>query len=434
MILRADTLAWLLAMPLALSLGSCSSPSTTGGDFGGGGTATGNTGGTGPTMTGGMTNTGSTNGSAPSSGSSSGSHSGGSSGSATTGGSGSGSSGGTSSSTGSSSGAKTGSSSGTGSGSSSGAAGSSGSGSSSGAAASSGGTGGTGPLGRLTGCGQASSCTPSSDLAPPTNGVQYVLPPGSITIQPGQEAYYCYYKQVPQAITVGGFQSWMGKGSSHHFILFEEGPGQSDGAIIACSFGMGNWRYATSVAGQTIALTFPDSVGLQVPAGDMFDMNTHFVNPGSTPVDAVLKVNVLYAQNVTNYASTMYSFNAGINVPPGSAAGPGMQTVQGTCNPPAGSNFFAITTHTHRWAVEADVNLMRGGQMTNVVKTTNWESPDTALWNGPFLTMMPGDSFTYSCSYSNSDSFTVTAGTTAANNEMCMAIGYFFPPGMAQCL
>ena len=420
MILRADTLARLLAMPLALGLGSCSSPATTGGDFGGGGTPTGGNTPTGPTMTGGMTNTGPTNGSTPSSGS------GGSSGSATTGGSGSGSGGGTSS--GSGSGAKTGSSS---SSSSSGAAGSSGS--SSGAAGSSGGTGGTGPLGRSTGCGQASSCTPSSDLAPPANGVQYVLPPGSITIQPGQEAYYCFYKQVPQAITVGGFQSWMGKGSSHHFILFEEGPGQSDGAIIPCSFGMGNWRYATSVAGQTIALTFPDSVGLQVAAGQMFDMNTHFVNPGSTPVDAVLKVNVLYAQNVTNYASTMYSFNAGINVPPASAAGPGTQTVQGTCSPPAGSNFFALTTHTHRWAVEADVNLMRGGQPTNVVKTTNWEAPDTALWNGPFLTMKAGDSFTYSCSYSNSDSFTVTAGTTAANNEMCMAIGYFFPTGTAQC-
>jgi len=259
------------------------------------------------------------------------------------------------------------------------------------------------------------------------------LPPGSITIQPGQEAYYCYHKQVPQAITVGGFQSWMGKGSSHHFILFEEGAGQADGAIVSCAFGMGNWRYATSVAGQTIELKFPDTVGLSVAAGEVFDMNTHFVNPGSTPVDAVLKVNVLYAQNVTNFATTMYSFNAGINVPPGSAAGPGTQTVQGSCNPPAGSNFFAITTHTHRWAVEADVNLVHGGQTTNIVKTTNWEAPDTALWNGPYLTMMAGDSFTYSCSYSNTDAFTVTAGTTAANNEMCMAIGYFFPVGSAQC-
>src|SRR5262249_4315806 len=74
---------------------------------------------------------------------------------------------------------------------------------------------------------------------------------------------------------------------------------------------------------------------------------------------------------------------------------------------------------------------VRGGQTTNVVKTTNWEAPDTALWNGPFLTMMPGDSFTYSCSYSNTDPFPITAGGSAAHNEMCMAIGDFFPSGWA---
>jgi hypothetical protein len=413
MILSADPLAWLLALPLALTVSSCSSPASTGGGWGSsGGTGTGPSGG-GPMMGTSLSSTPTTGNNATG-----GSGSGGSSGGKTTSsGSGSGSGGLSGSGSGSSSGAKTGDSPGSSGGSS---------GSSSG--------GGGGPLGRSTGCGQASSCTPSTDLAPPANGVQYVLPPGSVTIQPGAEQYYCYYRQVPQAITVGGFQSWMGKGSSHHFILFEEGAGQADGAIAVCAFGMGNWRYATSVAGQTIELKFPEGVGLSVAAGEVFDMNTHFVNPGSTPIDAVLKLNVLYATNVKNYASAMYSFNAGINVPPAGTAGPGTQTVTGSCNVPQGSNFFALTTHTHRWAVEADVNLVRGGKTTNIVQTTNWEAPDTALWNGPFLTIGAGDSFTYSCSYSNNDSFAITAGTTASNSEMCMAIGYFFPPGSAQCL
>jgi Copper type II ascorbate-dependent monooxygenase, C-terminal domain len=416
MILRPDSLACLLTPPLALvAVSSCSAPASTGGGWGGGETAAGP--GNGGTVMGTSPSSNPTTGNNATGGPSSAGNSGARTGSGSGGGSGGVSGGGSGSSSGAKTGGGTGSSSGSPVGSSGGSS-----------------AGGGGPLGRSTGCGQASSCTPSDDLAPPANGVQYVLPPGSVTIQPGAEAYYCYYRQVPQAITVGGFQSWMGKGSSHHFILFEEGSGQADGAIVACAFGMGNWRYATSVAGQTIELKFPEGVGLSVAAGEVFDMNTHFVNPGSTPVDAVLKLNVLYATNVQNYASAMYSFNGGINVPPASASGPGTQTVTGSCNVPQGSNFFTLTTHTHRWAVEADVNLVRGGKTTNIVQSKNWEAPDTALWNGPFLTMGAGDSFTYSCSYSNNDSFAVTAGTTASNSEMCMAIGYFFPPGSAQCL
>jgi hypothetical protein len=49
------------------------------------------------------------------------------------------------------------------------------------------------------------------------------------------------------------------------------------------------------------------------------------------------------------------------------------------------------------------------------------------------LTTKTGDSFTYSCSYVNTDNFVVNVGDTAATNEMCMAIGYYFPAGSASC-
>ena len=50
-----------------------------------------------------------------------------------------------------------------------------------------------------------------------------------------------------------------------------------------------------------------------------------------------------------------------------------------------------------------------------------------------FLTVNAGDSFTYSCAYSNTTSQAVLVGETAASNEMCMAIGYYFPAGNASC-
>lgn len=262
-----------------------------------------------------------------------------------------------------------------------------------------------------------------------------MLPANSVSIQPGQEAYYCYYRTVTSAIEVGAFQSWMSSGSSHHFIVFEETPAHADNSVVSCVFGSGNWRYATSVSGQIIELKMPDGVGLSVASGQQFDLNMHFVNPGSTAVSPTLKLNIVFAQNVTNHAAAMYSFNATINVPAGTAAAPGKQTVNGSCSAPAGSKFFALTTHTHKHAVAADVNIVHGGQTTNIVHTTNWEAPDVGLWGPPnFLTIQAGDSITYSCSYANTTPSPVLVGETAASNEMCMAIGYYFPAGTTQCL
>jgi Copper type II ascorbate-dependent monooxygenase, C-terminal domain len=290
------------------------------------------------------------------------------------------------------------------------------------------------------GCGQGTSCTPGTDLAPPAaaDGFQFVLQSGQVTIQPNTEEYYCYYKTIPgnASIEVGAFQSWMSTGASHHFITYEATSATNpDGTLEGnCPGVAGKWVYATSVSGQIIELQMPQNVGLTMAAGTQLVLNMHFVNPNSTPISPVLKLNVLYAKNVQYQAATMVSFNASIDVPPATAAGPGTQTVSGTCTAPVGSKFFAITSHTHKHATVTKVNYVSGGVVENVVDTTDWESPDVGLFYAPdFLTVKTGDTFTYSCSYSNTTSSPVLVGETAASNEMCMAIGYYFPAGTASC-
>lgn len=362
------------------------------------------------------------------------SSSGGSNGASSGSGGGQNSSGGGSGSTSSSGSSGTGSTSGSSSGASSSGAGGDGGGSSSGSPSADGGV----PE-PSHGCGQGTSCTPGNDLAAPdaADGFQFVLQSGQVTIQPNTEAYYCYYKTIPgnAAIQVGAFQSWMSIGASHHFITYEAtSAGSPDGTLQQCVGVAGKWVYATSVAGQVIELKMPDTVGLSMSAGTQLILNMHFVNPNTTPMSPTLKLNVLYAKNVQYQAGTMVSFNAGIDVPPATAAGPGTQTVSGTCTAPVGSKFFAVTSHTHKHATDTKVNYVSGGQVQNIVNTTDWESPDVGLFYAPsFLTVKAGDSFTYSCSYSNTTSSPVLVGETAASNEMCMAIGYYFPAGSASC-
>jgi len=299
--------------------------------------------------------------------------------------------------------------------------------------------------GPARGCGQGTSCTAGSDLAAPAadEGVQIETPDHAIVVMPGQEVFKCFYRTLPNTapVDVGTMQSWMTPGSSHHFIAYQMGGGglaggtpMADGTLVDCQFGGGTWLYATSTPGEVIEMKMPDGVGLPFPAGAQVMLNMHFINTGLTPVYPQVKMNFMYAKNVQYHAAAMVSFNVGIDVPAASATSPGQQTVSGTCTAPVGSKFFAITTHTHKHGVDSNVNYVSGGQTTNIVHTTDWEHPDVGLWNAPnFLTVQQGDSFTYSCAYTNTTDQPVLVGETAATNEMCMAIGYYFPAGNASC-
>ncbi len=321
--------------------------------------------------------------------------------------------------------------------------------------------------------GPSYTAQPGSDLPIPSvaDGFQIVTPdydPNNVNaskmvVDPGGEIFLCYYVTLPNdaEFDVGSFQSWMSPGSSHHFIVYQQAAGngtngaglpviaQPSGTIQDCPTATGNWLYATSTPGEVITSTMPDGVGLPFPAGQAIVLNMHFINAGTTTVYPKVKFNILRAKNVQYKAAALVSFNRSINVPAASASGPGTQTVNGTCTVPAGSKVFSMSTHTHKHATAAVVNFVRGGTTTEIVHTgsatayppmqrtgtgTDWEHPGVSLWPGPeFLTTQDGDAFTYSCAYVNTASTPVTVGETAASNEMCMMVGYFYPAASVSC-
>jgi hypothetical protein len=293
--------------------------------------------------------------------------------------------------------------------------------------------------GPARGCGLGTSCTAGNDLpAPPiADGFQVVTPPGVFTVEPGQEAFQNYCVTLPNTseFDVGAVQSWMTAESSHELIVYHQPATAGSGGVGAgCVFGGElTWMYAASIAGQVVELKMPDGVGVPLSAGTEIILNMHFANVSSVSEQPQVKVNLLRAQNFHSAAGTMVSFNQSIDIPGATAAGAGTQTVNGICTAPAGSQFFLLGTQTNRLATTADVNFVSGGRSTNVVHTTDWESPDVHVWTAPqFLAVGPGDSFAYSCSYSNRGPAAVTVGE-AMSNEKCMAVGYYFPAGMTSC-
>jgi Copper type II ascorbate-dependent monooxygenase, C-terminal domain len=284
----------------------------------------------------------------------------------------------------------------------------------------------------------------------------------NMIVQPNQEIFLCYYVTLPNTaeVDVGEFQSYMSPQSSHHFIVYEQGGNsgissflaarpEPSGTIQSCGFAGGTWIYATSTPGAIVSSTMPEGVGLPFPAATQLVLNMHFINSGTTVLYPKVELNILLAKNIQYKAGVMVSFNTKIDVPAATATGPGMQTVSGTCSAPVGSKFFSMSTHTHKHATAAVVSFVSGTSTEEIVHTgsdadypapqqpgtgTDWEHPGVSLWDGPdFLTVKQGDSFTYSCSYVNTASTAVTVGETAASNEMCMAIGYYYPAGTTSC-
>jgi hypothetical protein len=279
------------------------------------------------------------------------------------------------------------------------------------------------------GCGQGQFCQDGDDLAPPPQdqGFQIVTPP-SLTVNPGSEGFWCYYKSIPGSgeVDIGGFRAWMTKGSSHHFITFH-GANGPDGTLVSCAFGSGEWIFATSKSAVIVGTDLPQNVGLPYKGGDSLTLNVHVVNTGTDVAHPVVKLNVLYAKDIKYKAGSVFQAMLGANpqiaVPPG-----GTQTVRATCRAAPGSNFFLWTTHSHKFTTKDTIDYISGGQTTNIVTTTDWENPGTHFWAAPnFLTTKAGDTFSYSCTYQNPGALPITFGETAAYNEMCIAIGYYFP-------
>ncbi len=249
-------------------------------------------------------------------------------------------------------------------------------------------------------------------------------------LDPGQEVFKCYHVTFPNSgeFDVGDWESVMAKGS-HHFILYKTDNDFSASGTLD-SFGCvnaptgGAWIYSSAVP--HTHLSMPAGVAMPLASAQKVQFDMHYINTGSDPLQAHVTLNVNKVTGTQfERAQSQVSFNTSINIPPN-----GMQTVGGDCTPAAGGKYFMMLTHTHRRGIDASITRkLANGQMGEVlVHTTNWDSPQNILWeNPPYLTFQAGEKFHYQCQYKNDRSTNTTVGTSAANNEMCMAITYFFP-------
>jgi hypothetical protein len=280
-------------------------------------------------------------------------------------------------------------------------------------------------------------------LPMPERGFQIVSP--EITIPRGKEQTWCYYFHTPNtdALPIKSWQSHMSTGS-HHMILYltsadqgtpgtvsEDGCGGTSGGGggQAGALSAGVWTYSSQTVDQTFNLPSNDGTGLPlaqtIPAGQPAYIQMHYLNTTDGDIKVHVELNaVAHAVGVAVRGAAPYvTYNGNINIP---APAGSTASASGDCTVAPALKFFVMSTHNHKQGIHTAVK--DGSSM--VFESTDWEHPGETSWDAtPFFSFSSGK-LSYSCDYKNElgTAQPIVAGPSAATNEMCMAIGYFFDP------
>jgi hypothetical protein len=259
----------------------------------------------------------------------------------------------------------------------------------------------------------------------PDQGVQIVTK--EYDLAPGQEKFTCYHGQIDKEgeIDVKYWESRMAIGS-HHFILYQA---DNDSAALGtmdetgCLTNFTNWIYSS--AQPHIDLQIPEGVAMVLNSKQRINFDMHYINTGDQALKVQVQLNAIFATGQFTKAASLISYNTGIYLQPHATG-----SASGDCTPGKDAKFFYMLTHTHRRGTLATISrvLANGMMGETLVESTNWELPQEKKWiTDPFMTFQPGEKFHYDCEYMNDLNQVVTTGPSAATNEMCMAITYYFP-------
>jgi hypothetical protein len=307
------------------------------------------------------------------------------------------------------------------------------------------GTPGQQPDAGVSGDSSSGDAAPASDAGPPpppARGFRITSP--DVPIYPGDEVTFCYYFQTPNTteLSIKKWASHMTPGS-HHLVAFLtptmlQHPGTMSTKDCGFSAGGPVWTYSAQAPDAEAALPLDDGAGLPVgqpiKAGQYGFLQVHYLNATDNVIQAHVQLDAFAHDEGIQVtpAGPFVTYNDQINIGPGTPALPTQGMVRGTCDfrtiGGGPLKFYNISTHTHKQGVHTFVS----DGATTVFDSTSWDHPGIRTWNAaPFFSFSTG-ALTYQCEYLNPNNRTITAGNSAATDEMCMVVGYYFPaPGGA---
>ncbi len=324
---------------------------------------------------------------------------------------------------------------------------SSGSGGSAGASDSTGAAGGD--VG-ASGAGGALLTTPAGGAAGTSVGPGVLAPaipgpaPGALpdivfemesTVPPGGEALMCTYQEMPTdrgVIAVPSAESEFTPGS-HHLLAYRSDLVDDipQTGVWSCEDGawMVHMKGSYYEAQQPEAeRSLPPGVAHRFQPGEVVILQTHYLNPGSDELDAHAKLTLhtVDVSTVPNEAGSIIWSDVNINVAPGAK---GRSTM--TCPVPQDIYPALLWSHMHKQGsnfVATTDDQAAAMALGTLYQESDWSEPQPRQYPyDPPVTLHAGTHVTFSCDFTNPNSYTLTFGQSAETNEMCILHGMYWP-------
>jgi hypothetical protein len=268
-------------------------------------------------------------------------------------------------------------------------------------------------------------------------GFQVLTP--EVTLAPGEEALYCYYFHSPNAATVGTTR-WSAAltPGSEHVILFNTYSStwtakdqQPDGTLVkgsSCNaLGLSDyvgWVFDARPDSAPFATATDDGTGkplaLEFAPGQPSLLQWYAINtsPNSLTTQVRLTADARGPADIYTQTAAFFALDTSIAIGSGQTGA----TVSQVCTAPA-STFWSLSTRTHQFSPTSRVRNNGG----DVVVSLDYAHPTQAIFAPPAFFSFTANQMTQECTYNNPGGGTLHNGDSEFSDEVCYAIGYFFP-------
>ncbi len=299
-------------------------------------------------------------------------------------------------------------------------------------------------IGAVTLCGCSSSPAEPGSGAPPATGSTTASATATTSIGPipvaaGEEKTVCVVAPLDsdEDIVVSSMTANLDAGS-HHLVVSkttEDVNLTPTPCVTFSSILIGDAQPLIVVQTPHGVQTFPDGVGVLLPAHQRLRLEAHYLNSSTSAIEG---------NGSVTFAGTLAS-----KAPPYQAAdtyiwGTGKISLaaQAQYTTPivfqagqAGTHLLSITTHEHRLGtlVQAWTSDSPGTRGEMIANDSNWSEPVWHTLDKP-VDFDGTNGVSLQCSWNNTTSDTVTFGESALD-EMCFVLGFYYPSrGIDVCI
>jgi len=278
-------------------------------------------------------------------------------------------------------------------------------------------------------------------LQPPTMGFQ--LKSHVIDVQPGEDKTWCDYMLLPNAdvVEIQKWESELTEGVQGVVLYTTSTEMKSAGSLSSDGCGYTSsrapiWAYQTQERRAEMAFPANDGngrpIGVPLRARQPAYLQIHVVNTGTEVLHAQVTINgnTYPAGMQVTEAAPYVAYLDGFTIPGGTEAAPSTQSITKACRLPTDVKFISMSTHTFRHGAGTMVtDTPTAGAATTLFQGTDWKKPnDVSMIPATFYSF--AGKLTFSCQYANTEGRTINTGDNAATDEMCLAVGFYFPsPG-----